>query len=277
MATHTNYNEYGEMMIDNRSIMEQLDKEEFTKAEWATYLSICDDIASTTYKYLSPTESGTFAEFRSALHRLFTFVGCDTRILSLDAYCAQFFRVIPYKVIKSKKYRDAEKEERTFKKAIEWACYVSGADINNPESVLFPKAVDSATMQTEYFSADTQDYYNAIIKFFVASVDQNHTNLQLNVLNAELERLKEVKKAIGKEAWQCYKDYKNPMTNTRGKDLKHAPDSTRKDIEDAMADLLGARNSMTDEQLEKEDAQIQGGRKQDKKIKEAKKVEAEAK
>ena len=81
---------------------------------------------------------------------------------------------------------------------------------------------------------------------------------------AELERLKNIKDAIGKEAWMYYKDYKNPMKNSKGNDVKYASDEVRKAIEDAMGDLLGARNNMTDAQLEKEDAQIQGGRKQEK-------------
>ena len=271
MATHINYNEFGELMINYRPLAtEQLDKEEFTKSEWANYLSICGDVATTAYKFLSPAESGTFDELRSALHRLFTFVGCDTRILSLDAYCCRFFTVVPYKVIKSPKYRDAEKEERTFKKAVEWACSVSDADINNPDAVLFPKAVDAVSMQTEYYSADTQKYYNAIIKFFIACMEHEHNTLTLKVLKDELERLQEVKKAIGKEAWQCYNDYKNPMKNSKGQDIKYASDSVRKSIEDAMADLLGARNNMTEEQRDKEEAQIKGGRKQAKKACESK-------
>lgn len=262
MATKTTYNEFGSDMIDNRATMNQLDSEEMTRNEWRKYLSICDEVARAAFAYIAKPENDNFAEFRSALHALYGFVGADTKIVSIDGYVVRFIpAVVPYKVVKSKEYKNAEKAIRKFKNAIAWACMVSDANREDPDAKLFPEAASMEDMVEKYFDADDQEHYNLCVPFVKAALEAKNA-LELKVLTAELERLEAFKDDLGKKPWQCYKDFKDPMTSAGGKAVKHIPASLRKNIEDAMADVLISRNLMTIEQLEKEEAQIVGGKKQ---------------
>lgn len=275
MATKINYNDFGAEMVDNRPILaNQLDSEEMTRNEWKKYLSICDKVATTAYAYMAEPEKDGFPAFRSAMHELYAFVGADTRILAIDGYSVRFIpAVVPYKVVKSKAYKDAEKDVRVFKRAIEWACIVSEVSPENPEAVLFPKATNTDELSARYFHKDTQDYYNLCVKFFKSAMASNH-DLQVKELSAELARLESVRDELGQQKWNCYKDFKDPMLSANGKTkLKHVPASIRKNIEDTMADILTARSLMTTAQLDKEEAQIKGGKKQEKHAKEAAKAQ----
>ena len=262
-----NYNDFGSEMIENRANMNQLDLDTMTKEERKNYISICDNIARTAFDYISTSNADNFPAFRSALHALFAFVGTDTRILSLDAYSVRFIpAVVPYKFVKSKEYKIADKNVRTFKKSIAWACEVSNVKEEDGTSILFPNATDSVTMEQRYYNADVQDHYNACVKFFTIAINSNE-QLHLATLQEELARLESIRESIANQKWQFYKDFKNPMVSSTGKALKHAPESIRKNIEDTMADLLSQRELMTVAQLEKEEAQIKGGKKQAKQAK----------
>ena len=255
------YNDFGAMMLENRPTASQMDKEEFSTREWNYYLSICDKIATTAYAYLANGTTDRFPAFRSALHELFTFVGTDTRILSLDAYSIRFLpAVVPYTTVKSKAYKDAEKAVRAFKRAMSWAISVSDADPENPASVIFPKAADVQELEGHYFDADVQDFYNLCVPIFKRCMAQN-VDMMVGDLDNELVYLQSIVDNLAAQPWQCYKDFKDPMKSSTGKILRHAPASIRKAIEDAMADLLTARDLMTPEQLAVEAAQIKGGRK----------------
>lgn len=261
----TTYNSFGTEMIENRLTQSMLDLDMLTTMERKNYISICDEIATTAFALMSSNNQDNFPAFRSALHKLFTFVETETRILSLDAYSLRFIpAVVPYKAVKSKEYRDAEKAIRVFKNAIEWACEVSDVDPSNAEGELFPNAKDTAQLQANYYSADVQDNYNAIVGLFAAN-----NALKVSDLNAHLKTLEDARDELGKKPGNFYKDFKDPMKSSTGKRLPHAPQSVRKGIEDAMADLLSQREIMTSEQLDKEEAQIVGGKKQAKKAKEA--------
>lgn len=263
----TTYNTFGSEMIENRLTQSMLDLDLLTTFERKNYISICDEIATAAFALMSSNDPNNFPAFRTALHRLFTFVETETRILSLDAYSLRFIpAVVPYKTVKSKEYRDAEKTIRVFRQAIEWACEVSGVDPSNAEGELFPKAKNIAQLQSEYYTADVQDSYNAIVGLFVAN-----NALKVSDLNARLKTLEDARDELGKKPGNFYKDFKDPMKSSTGKRLAHAPMSVRKGIEDAMADLLSQRSLMTTEQLDKEEAQIVGGKKQAKKAKEASK------
>lgn len=260
MATSTKYNDFGGMVIENRPTMTGLDFESsaMTRKEWINYLSICDQLATTCYNYLADGTSDRFPAFRTALHSLFSFMGMDTRILALDAYTVRFIpAIVAYKVVKSQAYKDAEKAVRGIKKAMEWAISVSEVSADQPDAVLFPKAENGENFASNYFDKDEQDNYNTCVKLWNA----NGKHLTVADMTAEQTRLEGVVEDLGAEKWNCYKDYKNPMLSSTGKMLKHCPASIRKNIEDALADLLTARNLMTIDQLDKEEKQIKGGRK----------------
>lgn len=257
----TTFNTFGTEMIENRLTKSTLDLDLLTSYERKNYISICDEIADTAYTLMSSNSQDNFPAFRSALHRLFTFVETETRILSLDAYSLRFIpAVVPYKTMKSKAYKDAEKAIRIFKNAIAWACDVSGVDVEDKSAELFPKAKDTAQFQTEYYSADVQDSYNAIVDLFAAN-----NALTVNDLHTHLQTLEDARDDLAKVPGNFYNDFKDPMKSSTGKRLAHAPESVRKGIEDAMADLLSQRELMTSAQLEKEEAQIVGGKKQSRK------------
>ena len=263
----TTYNTIGAEMIENRLTKSTLDLDLLTSYERKSYISICDEIADSAYALMSSNNHDDFPAFRSALHKLFTFVETETRILSLDAYSLRFIpAVVPYKTFKSKAYKDAEKAIRVFKNAMEWACEVSNVDMTNDESELFPKAKNSAQFQTEYYSADVQDSYNAIVGMFVTN-----NALKVSDLKAHLQTLEDARDNLAKVPGNFYNDFKDPMKSSTGKRLSHAPESVRKGIEDAMADLLTQRELMTSAQLDKEEAQIIGGKKQAKQAKSANK------
>lgn len=260
-------NEFGIMMMENRPIMDSLDLDLLTRDERTNYLTICDNIARTAFAYISNNDPENFPAFRSALHALFTFVGAETRILSLDAYSLRFIpATVQIRVNKSKEYKQTEKNIYAFKKAMKWAYSVSETDGENDDAVIFPKAVDIASAQALYYNAEVEDLYNAIIRLFTA----NECTLTVADLKAHLTHLEAIRDELGEKPWQCYKDYKNPMKSVGGKELRHIPESIRKNIEDAMAELLEQRELMTEEQLAKEDAQIAGGKKQSKQAKASK-------
>lgn len=278
MATGINYNDFGTMMVENRPTMLQLDADEMSRNEWKKYLNICDNVAKTAYEYMNNREEA-FNSFRSAVHSLYTFIGYDTRILSIDGYTVRFIpAVCPYKVVKSKEYRNAEKAIRIFKKAREWACIESEADINNPDAVLFPMACNMQEFAGKYYNHDIEDYYNAVVGI-VKTVFGENRDVLLSDLDTELSRLESIKVELGNQPWHCYKDFKNPMLSAQGKALKHAPMSIRKAIEDTMADILTARSLMTSAQLEMEEAQIAGGNLHKKQLrnKERKQAQTESK
>lgn len=265
MATNIKFNDFGSMMAENRPTMLQLDSEEMTRNEWKKYLKITDEIARTAYAYMAQGNGENFPAFRSAIHALYEFVGSDTRILAIDGYSVRFTSaVVPFKVVKSKDYKTAEKAIRNFKRAMEWACIVSNANSENPNARIFPDASTTAELEANYFHAETQDYYNAVVALFKKAVEEGRT-FQVSDLNARLEALEAVRTDLAAQPWNCYKDFKNPMLSVGGKELKHAPASIRKNIEDTLADILTQRALMTEDQLEKEEAQIKGGKKTNKK------------
>ena len=81
----TTYNTIGAEMIENRLTKSTLDLDMLTSYERKSYISICDEIADSAYALVSNNNHDGFPAFRSALHKLFTFVETETRILSLDA------------------------------------------------------------------------------------------------------------------------------------------------------------------------------------------------
>lgn len=260
MATKNTFNEFGTMMVENRPTMAQLDSEEMTRNEWRQYLHICDNIAISAFNYISG-HGDKFADYRTSLHALFTFVEVDTRILALDAYSMRFIpALVPYKVVKSTAYKQAEKAVRTFKKSIAWACDKSGADVDKPTDVLFGNVKNMAEFADKYFSADHQNEYNAIALLLKRCLEADNT-LTVADLTTHLNTLESHVDTLAAQPWQCYKDYKNPMISSTGKLLNHLPASLRKNLEDVMADMLEQRALMSLELREKEEKQIKGGRK----------------
>lgn len=260
MATSINFNEFGATFIENRPTMDCLDMDTLTRAERKQYRSIIDEVASTAYDYMADPSVDGFPAFRNAMHRLYAFVGADTRILAIDGYSVRFIpAVVPYKVVKSKQFKDAEKAIRLFKKTMEWACTTSNADTENPDAILFDGITDTRDM-SKFFTAEYQDEYNAVLPLCRIAMQSGKT-LTVSALNAHLKTLTDARDTLASQKWHYYKDWKNPMQSTSGKKLTHAPESIRKNIEDTMADILSARTLMTTAQLEKEHKQIKGGRK----------------
>lgn len=259
MATSTKYNDFGKMVIDNRFVMNSIDADDVgSSKQWAEYLSICDGMAVTCYRYLADTTGDNFPAFRSAIHRLFTYAGMDTRIMAIDAYTVRFIpAIVAYKTVKSQAYKDAEKAVRQAVRASEWICDVSGVNAENPDAVLFPKVSDTVTVSDAYYNQDAEAEYNFCVKLWNA----NGKSLTVADMNTEVARLEKVRDDLAAIPGNFYKDFKDPMKSSNGKALKHAPMSVRKGIEDTLADLLTARNYMTEDQLNKEEAQIKGGRK----------------
>lgn len=266
-ATLNAMNDYGTAMCENRPSMSQLDKDELgmSAAEWKKYIAICDSIAINAFAYVSGSKSDEngLNDFRSALHALFTFVGTDTRILSLDSYTLRFIpAVISYKTVKSDAYKKAEKDMRAFRKGLAWALVVNKLDEEcNTDTVLFDGIENLDTMREKYFSAEVQNEYNAIVPF-VKNAIESKTPLTVSVLAKHLTHLEDIVTDLGNTPWQCYKDFKNPMKSSTGKALKHCQSATRKGIEDAMADMLMQRQLMTVADREKELAQVKAGRRQ---------------
>lgn len=280
MATNNKYNLFGEKMVENRPTMNQFTPDmvtegDMTKSEWKQYLSVCDGVASTAYDYMAdPNATEAWNNFRNAMHKLYTFVGCDTRILAIDGYSVRFIpAVVPFKVVKSQRYKDAEKAVRMAKKGMAWAIEVTGVDADNPNAVIFSAGAVASDLSARYYNADVQNEWNAVIPVW-RKLHDNGEALTVGKLSAHIEALEATVKAIGEEPWQCYRDFKNPMQSTTGKKLAHVPASIRKGIEDTMADILTARSMMTTAQLEKEHAQINGGRRAAKKASEEKKAES---
>lgn len=261
MATHTNYNDFGATMLENRPTMEQFESEEMSRNEWKKYLRICDELAESAYNYMGKGNTDGFADFRNAVHALFTFVGMDTRILAIDGYTVRFIpAVVPYKVMKSTKYKDTEKSIRNFKKAKDWACEVSNADSENPDDVLFANADSVQTLVEKYFTAEHQNDYNLCVGLFKVALAEER-NLTVADLNTELSRLESIRDELKKEDWQLYKDWKDPFLSSNGKTrLKHVPASIRKNIENCVADIITSRTFLSVAQLEKEHDQIKNGR-----------------
>lgn len=258
MATKTNFNAIAGITIENRDFSFSLTKDDMSKNEWASYQTICDKVAKSAYKYL--TGKGSFEDYRAAIHGLFTFMGMDTRILALDHYVVAMNRAIPYTVIKSDTFKDACAAITKFRKAKNWAIEVSEANEDDDSAILFPKAAKAADMVTHYFNEEDQKEYNAIIALVKAALDAGR-KLTVKDVKDELDRLQEVKDTLTKTAKQYYKDYKDPLKTGKDKVLKHVTADTRKNIEDALADILTNRMAYTAEQLEKEEKQIKGGRK----------------
>lgn len=271
MATHNNYNDFGALMVENRDFMVQLEADDMTRNEWKKYVKICDSIASTSYKYLA--EGGKFEDARSAIHGLFEFIGVDTRILAIDVNAMRIINLaVPFKVVKSDAYKEAEKALRKFKQAKEWACEVSKVDENNPDAILFPKAENVTALVEHYFSADEQDNYNLCVGMFKTAIAEER-KLKVADLATELTRLEGVKEDIAKLPKQYYNDYIDPTKGKGKKPTKHVPFAIRKRIEDATAMMLSERSLFTPAQLDKEEAQIKGGKKQEKKAKEEAKAQ----
>lgn len=267
MATHNKFNLFGEMMMENRPTMAQFSPDmvtegDMTKDEWKKYLSICDDVACAAFDYMAtPSNPNGFDNFRNAVHKLYAFVETDTRILAIDGYSVRFIpAVVPFKVVKSDAYKTLEKTVRAFKKGMSWAISVTNADAGNPNAVVFPIDADASNLSKTYYSADVEKEYNAVISVW-NSMKKEGTAMTVGAMKVHLEELESALEELGTQKWQCYKDYKHPMQSSTGKKLSHVPTSIRKAIEDTMADVLSARQLMTTEQLEKEHAQIKGGRK----------------
>ena len=70
----TTYNTIGAEMIENRLTKSTLDLDLLTSYERKSYISICDVIADSAYALMSSNNHDDFPAFRSALHKLFTFV-----------------------------------------------------------------------------------------------------------------------------------------------------------------------------------------------------------
>lgn len=262
MATKTNYNDFGAMMVENRPMAKiMLDSEEMTRNEWKRYLGICDNIAKGAYAYMAKNTEESFSDFRGAIHALYEFIGYDTRILAIDGYSVRFIpAVIPVKITKSKEYKDAEKVVRKFKRALSWACDISNVSQESKGARLFPLASNVQELESNYYNSDTQDYYNAMVALFKSTVEAGQT-FTVSVALSRLEALQASLDEIGAQPWQCYKDFQDPMKSSTGKEAKHIRPELRKNIEDAMADILTQRALMSEAQLDKEEAQIKGGRK----------------
>lgn len=260
MATTTNYNDFGASMIENRPTMDVLDMDNMTRNERKLYRAIIDEVASTAYDYMADPAVDGFPAFRNAIHKLYAFVGTDTRILAIEGYSVRFIpAVVPYKVVKSQQFKTAEKNIRLFKKCMEWACEVSKVNPEAPDAVLFGGITDTKDMG-KFFSAEYQDEYNAVLPVCRKAMESGK-KLTVSDLNANLKTLEKTRDDLAAQKWHYYKDWKNPMQSTSGKKLAHAPESIRKNIEDTMADILTARTLMTTAQLDKEHKQIKGGRK----------------
>lgn len=280
--TNNKYNQFGEMMVENRPTMTQFTPDmvtegDMTKTEWKQYLNICDGVASTAYDYMAdPTNPDGWNNFRNAMHKLYAFVGCDTRILAIDGYSVRFIpAVVPFKVVKSERYKNAEKAVRAAKRGMAWAIEATNANPDNPDAIIFHANAVASDLSARYFTAEVQNEWNAVIPVW-RKLHDNGEDLTVGKLSENLDGLTKALEELGKEDWQCYRDFKNPMQSATGKKLTHVPTSIRKAIEDTMADILTARSMMTTAQLEKEHAQINGGRRAAKKNAEAKKTEATA-
>lgn len=251
------------MFIENRATMDTLDMDNLTRNERKQYRAIIDEVASTAYDYMANPAVDGFPAFRNAIHKLYAFVGTDTRILAIEGYSVRFIpAVVPYKVVKSQQFKTAEKNIRLFKKCMEWACEVSKVNPENPDAVLFSGVTNPKDMG-QFFSADYQDEYNAVLPVCRMAMESGKT-VTVSALNSHLKSLEGIRDDLASQKWHFYKDWKNPMQSTSGKKLAHAPESVRKNIEDTMADILTARTLMTTAQLEKEHKQIKGGRKSNK-------------
>lgn len=256
-----NYNEYAATMLENRPFMAQLDADEMSKKDWKKYLDIIDNVARTAYNH---TQKGDFAPFRSAVHALYTFLEMDTKILGIDSYTTIFLvGAVPYNTKRSKAYKAAEKAISTFKKAMKWAREQSKVEDPAPNSVIFPNATTLEEYEAHYFDKnddDNQDYYNAMLPKVKAALAINEP-LHWSALEEHLESLEEAKSELAKLPKNYWKDYQNPLKNKEGtKDLKHVPASIRKNIENTVADVITIRSLMTEDQIEKEQAQIQAGK-----------------
>lgn len=253
------YNDFAQLCIDNRdfSFSLSLENGDMTRKEWDKYRDICDNVAKSGYKFLSG--KGTFEDYRAAIHALFSFMGIQTRILALDGNVLQFNRAIPYIWVKSKEYKDADSAVRKFKRAMKWACEKSGVEEDNDSGVLFPKADSVKGMEEHYFTAEEQDNYNLCIGLFKAALAEDR-DLTVKDMAVHLDGLEETRLNLKKTPKQFYKDYKNPLKSGTGKDLRHVSVDVRKCIEDALADMLTNRMTMTQAMVDKENAQIKGGR-----------------
>ena len=258
MATKTTFNAIASITIENRDFSYALTKDDMSKNEWDKYLSICNKVAKTCYKYLSG--KGTFEDYRGAIHSLFVFMGMDTRILALDSYVVSMNRTVPYVWQKSDAYKTACSNITKFKRAKNWAIEVSEVDEEQEDAILFPKAESVEGMVANYFDKETQDHYNLCIGLFKSAL-ANGQKLTVKDVKDELARLEEVKDELARTPKQYYKDYKDPMKTGKDKVLKNVPSEIRKNIEDALADILSGRMTLTNDQLEKEEKQIKGGRK----------------
>lgn len=253
-----NYNEFAQLCIDNRDFSFSLTNEDMTRKEWDKYRDICDNVAKSGYKFLSG--KGTFEDYRAAIHALFSFMGIETRILALDGNVMQFNRCIPYIWVKSKEYKEADSAVRKFKRAMKWALEVSGVEEEQDSAAMFPKADSVKGMEEHYFTAEDQDNYNACIALFKTALGEDR-DLTVKDMKLHLDGLEEKKTALVKTPRQYFKDYKNPLKSGTGKDLRHVSIEVRKCIEDALADMLTNRMTMTQAMVDKENAQIKGGRK----------------
>lgn len=258
MNKQVSYNEFGAEMIENRPTMATLDLDTLSRNERKEYLSIIDNVARTAYAYIADKTHDNFPAFRASLHALFTFVGCETRILALDGYTMRFVpATCIVKVKKSNEYKSAEKAIRIFKDAISWAKDVSLITTDDPNAPIFPGIKSVADAQNEFYSKDYEDEFNAIIRIF----SSNDCNITLQTLTDWMSSLERERDYLKTQDWHYYCDYQNPMMKTNGKFYDHAPEAIRRNIENTMADLLTQRALMTEAQLSKEEAQIKGGRK----------------
>lgn len=252
------YNDFAAICMENREFSFSLTQDDMSRKEWDKYRDVCDNVAKSGYKFLSG--KGTFENYRAAIHALFSFMGMETRILALDGNVMAFNRCVPYAWMKSKEYKAADSAVRKFKKAMKWAFEVSGVEEEQDSAIMFPKADSIKGMEEHYFSAEKQDSYNACIALFKKSLEDD-CDLTVKDMVLHLDGLEEAKSALAKTPKQFYKDYKNPLKSGTGKDLRHVSVDTRKSIEDALADIIANRMTMTQSMVDKENAQIKGGRK----------------
>ena len=261
--THTNYNDFGEMVVENRPFADSqitLDDSGMTRAEWKNYLDIMDEVVATCYNYMAFPKDDLFSQFRNAVHRLYTFFGIDTRILAIDGYVLRLCPAsITMSTVKSDSLKDAERAVRKFKSAMDWAMELNNADPTNDEFVLFPNGM------TDHYDSEIQDKYNLIVKLWTAC-NKEGKPLTVSVLKSRLAELNKDVSDIESKPWQKYVTHKCdlPLDKTTHKakiGTKHVTAKTRKKIEDCIADILTQRSMMTPELLEKEHKQIKGGRK----------------
>lgn len=263
IMTHTNYNDFGEMVVESRPYAGSqitLDDSGMTRAEWQKYLGIMDEVVATCYNYMAFPGENLFPAFRNSLHRLYTFFGIDTRILSIDSYAIRLtVAAVTMRTMKSDALKKAEKERNAFDSAMKWAMEINGVTLSDDSAVLFPNGMES------HYNSEIQDKYNLIIKHWTAQHKENLA-LTVAVLKSHLATLNKAVSDIEALPWQKYRTIKCdlPLDKTTGRAVigkKHASAQTRKNIEDNIADMLTQRSLMTPEQLEKEHKQIKGGRK----------------